>query len=110
MRLTGRLDAKQFPEIEVEQQWESTFEGVTDLAWSDSDDAELAALRAEMERATCGCTVRAATRPWAPADVRSTGPPESVVLDLGEGPDLDRLRGNRERLRRYRARQAREAG
>ena len=61
--LDRALDAKQFLEIEVVQQWESTFEGVTDLARSDSDDAELAALRAEMERATCGCTVRAATRP-----------------------------------------------
>jgi hypothetical protein len=46
----------------------------------------------------------------APEDDRSTGPPEGVVLDLGVGPDLDRLRGDRERLRRYRARQAREAG
>lgn len=34
----------------------------------------------------------------APEDDRSTGPPEGVVLDLGEGPDLDRLRGDRERL------------
>jgi hypothetical protein len=25
-----------------------------------------------------------------PEDDRSTGPPEDVVLDLGEGPDLDR--------------------
>ena len=30
MRLTGRLGAKQFLEIEVVQQWETTFEGVTD--------------------------------------------------------------------------------
>jgi hypothetical protein len=104
------LGAKQFLEIEVVQQWESTFEGVTDLAWSDSDDAELAALRAEVER------LRAAAQPALPhpavppEDDRSTGPPEGVVLDLGVGPDLDRLRGDRERLRRYRARQAREAG
>jgi hypothetical protein len=41
---------------------------------------------------------------------RTNGPPEGVVLNLGEGPDLDRLRGDRERLRRYRAMQAREAG
>jgi hypothetical protein len=46
----------------------------------------------------------------APEDDRSTGPPEGVVLDLGEGPDLDRLRGDRERLPCTRARQAREAG
>ena len=62
------------------QQWESTFEGDTDLAWSDSDDAELAALRAEVERATCSCTAPA-TRPWPP---RTTGPREGIVLDLGE--------------------------
>jgi hypothetical protein len=103
------LGAKQFLEIEVVQQWESTFEGVTDLAWSESDDAELAALRAEVER------LRAAAQPAlppgrAPQDDRSTGPPEGVVLDLGDGPDLGPLRGDRERLRRYRARQAREAG
>jgi hypothetical protein len=103
------LGAKQFLEIEVVQQWESTFEGVTDLAWSDSDDAELAALRAEVDR------LRAAAQPAlppgrAPEDDRSTSPPEGVVLDPGEGPDLDRQRGDRERLRRYRARQAREAG
>ena len=47
MRLTGRFGrVKQFLEIEIVQQWESTVEGVTDLAWSDSDHAELAALRA----------------------------------------------------------------
>ena len=45
-----------------------------------------------------------------PEDNRSTGPHEGVVPDPGEGPDLDRQRGDRERLRRYRARQAREAG
>lgn len=56
----GGLGAKQLLEIEVVQQWESTFEGVTDLAWSDSDDAELAALRAEVER------LRAAGQPALP--------------------------------------------
>jgi hypothetical protein len=29
----GGLGAKQFLEVEVVQQWESTFEGVTDFAW-----------------------------------------------------------------------------
>lgn len=75
------MGAKQFLEIEVVQQWESTFEGVTDLAWSDSDDAELAALRAEVER------LRAAAQPAlppgrAPEDDRSTGPPKGVCWTL----------------------------
>jgi hypothetical protein len=77
------LGAKQFLEIEVVQQWESTFEGVTDLAWSDSDDAELAALRAEVERLRAAAQ-RALPPGRAPEDNRSTGPPKGVVPDPGE--------------------------
>jgi hypothetical protein len=103
------LGAKQFLEIEVVQQWESTFEGVTDLAWSDSDDAELAVLRAEVER------LRAAAQPALPSGRAPRGrpvdrPAGGRLLDPGEGPDFDRQRGDRERLRRNRVRQAREAG
>jgi hypothetical protein len=89
------------------QHWESTFEGVTD-SLSDSDDASSRRVGprsnsyVELHSPRCHPAV-------PPEEDRSTGPPEGVMLDLGEGPDLDRLRGDRERLRPYRARHAREA-
>jgi len=52
------LGAKQFLEIEVVQQWESTFGGVTELAWSDSDDARGASGRGRTAHPEVAATVQ----------------------------------------------------